>query len=186
MPWMCILVHPHPVIGVQVGVSFEEKWGWPSLYDVAVSLLRLKTPIYCIPNPYWMYTKCLNALRCYGWACFTPNTWGNTQYMTVKLKPWGVWRWQYTRVANAPRCWSWISWPTSSSCINWRGRTITLRYASRAQHLIPLQNSQGIITDTVVGNRGRLLGREPSMQSSIAMLFCIPHLWRMKTPVWLN
>jgi len=27
----------------------------PSLYDVAVSWLRLQTPIDCIPHPYWMY-----------------------------------------------------------------------------------------------------------------------------------
>ena len=80
-----------------------------------------------------------------------PNTWGNTQYMTaVKLMPGGVWRWQYTRVTHAPRHWSWISWPTLSSCINRRGTAITSRYTSRAQHLIPFQNSRGIITDTVV------------------------------------
>jgi hypothetical protein len=39
-----------------------------SLYDVAVSWLRLQTPIDCIPHPYWMYTKCLSTLRCCGWA----------------------------------------------------------------------------------------------------------------------
>jgi len=58
----------------------------------------------------------------------------------------------------------------------WRGG-ITSRHASRTQHLIPFQNSRGIITDMVVGSGGRLLGREPSMRSSIATLFCIPRLW---------
>ena len=41
---------------------------WPSLYDVAVSWLRLQPPIDFIPHPYWMYTKCFSSLRCYGWA----------------------------------------------------------------------------------------------------------------------
>ena len=68
------------------------------------------------------------------------------------------------------------------------GTTIISRYASHAQHLISFQNSQGIITDMVlvVGSRGQLLGRESSLRSSIAMLFRIPCLWHMKTPVWLN
>jgi hypothetical protein len=39
------------------------------------------------------------------------------------------------------------------------------------QHSIPFQNSRGIIMDTVVGSWGRLLGREPSLRSSIATLF---------------
>jgi hypothetical protein len=43
---------------------------WPSLCDVVVlvSWLRLKTPIDCIPHPYWMYTKCFSTLRCCGWV----------------------------------------------------------------------------------------------------------------------
>jgi hypothetical protein len=69
MLWMSILwVHPYAVICVQVGVSFRENGGRPSLYDVVVSLLRLQTPIDCIPKPYWMYTKCFSTLRCCGWA----------------------------------------------------------------------------------------------------------------------
>jgi hypothetical protein len=35
---------------------------------VLVSWLRLKTPIDCIPHPYWMYTKCFSTLRCCGWV----------------------------------------------------------------------------------------------------------------------
>ncbi len=70
--------------------------------------------------------------------------------------------------------------------INPRGTPINSRHASCAQHLIPFQKSRGIITDTVVGIRGRLFGREPSLRSSIATLFRIPRLWRMKTPVWLK
>ena len=68
MLWMGIWVHPYAVIRVQVGVSFRENGVWPSLYDVAVSWLRLQTPIDCIPHPYWMYTKCFSTLRWFGWA----------------------------------------------------------------------------------------------------------------------
>ncbi len=53
---------------VQVGVNLRENEVWPSLYDVAVSWLRLKTPIDCIPHPYWMYAKSFSTLRCCGWA----------------------------------------------------------------------------------------------------------------------
>ena len=158
-------------------------------------------PVWCwgvmveTANPHWLHpTSILDVYKVFEhlemlWMgmLYTPNTWGNTQYMTVKLMPGGVWHWRYTRMAHAPRRWSWISQPTcSSSCINRRGTTITSRYASRAQHFIPFQNSRGIITDMVVGSRGRLLGTEPSLRSSIATLFCIPCLWHMKTPVWLN
>jgi hypothetical protein len=37
-------------------------------YDVAVSWLRLQTPIDCIPHLHWIYTKCFSTLRCCGWA----------------------------------------------------------------------------------------------------------------------
>ncbi len=59
MLWMGIWVHHYAVIRVQVGVKFRKIGVWPSLYDVAVSLLRLQIPIDFIPHPYWMYTKCL-------------------------------------------------------------------------------------------------------------------------------
>jgi len=48
--------------------AFKENGVWPSLYDFVVSWLRLKTPIDCIPHPYWMYAKCFSTLRCCGWA----------------------------------------------------------------------------------------------------------------------
>ena len=35
-------------------MSFRKNGVWPSLYDVAVSWLRLQTPIDCIPHPYWI------------------------------------------------------------------------------------------------------------------------------------
>jgi hypothetical protein len=41
-----------------VRVNVRENGVWSSLCDVVVSWLRLKTPIDCIPHPYWMYTKC--------------------------------------------------------------------------------------------------------------------------------
>jgi len=46
-----------PFYLVQVGVSFRKNGVWPSLYDVAVSWLRLQTPIDCIPHPYWIYKE---------------------------------------------------------------------------------------------------------------------------------
>jgi hypothetical protein len=72
MLWMDIWVwvHPYAVLHVQVGVSFRKNWVWPSLCDVVVlvSWLRLKTPIDCIPHPYWMYTKSFSTFRCCGWT----------------------------------------------------------------------------------------------------------------------
>ena len=61
----CILI---AVLHVQVGVNFRKHGVWPSLYDVAMSWLRLQTPIDCISHPYWMYTECFSSLRCCGWA----------------------------------------------------------------------------------------------------------------------
>ena len=68
MLWMGIWVRTYAVLHVLVGVKFRENGVWPSLYDVAVSCLRLQTPIDCIPLLYWMYTKCFSTLRCWGWA----------------------------------------------------------------------------------------------------------------------
>jgi hypothetical protein len=34
------------------GGEFQEKWVWPSQYDVVRSWLRLQTPIDCIPHPF--------------------------------------------------------------------------------------------------------------------------------------
>jgi len=56
----CIII---AVLHVQVGGDFGENRIWPSLYDVVVSWLRLKTPIDSIPHPYWMYKKCFSTLR---------------------------------------------------------------------------------------------------------------------------
>ena len=50
MLWMGIWVHNYAVLHVQVGVNFRGNGVWPSLYDVAVSWLRLQTPIDCIPT----------------------------------------------------------------------------------------------------------------------------------------
>ncbi len=56
------------ICSMQVEVNLRDNGVWPSLYDVAVSWMRLQTPIDCIPHPNWMYTKCLSTLRCWGWA----------------------------------------------------------------------------------------------------------------------
>ena len=55
MLWMGIWVCTYAVLHVQVGVNLRGNGVLPSLYDVAVSWLRLQTPIDCIPHPYWMY-----------------------------------------------------------------------------------------------------------------------------------
>ncbi len=93
---------------------------------------------------------------------YIPNTWGNTQHMTVKPMPGGVWCWQY----KGGTCTKVLIMDIMTYLVKLyqsKGTKITSRYASRAQHLIPFQNSQGIITDMVVSSRGRLLGREPSL-----------------------
>ena len=68
MLWMGIWVHPYAILHVQVGVNFRKTGVWSSSYEAAVSWLRLKTPIDCIPHPYPMYKKCFSTLRCCGWA----------------------------------------------------------------------------------------------------------------------
>jgi hypothetical protein len=99
MLWMGIWVHPYAILHVQVGVNLRENGVWPSLYDVAVSWLRLQTPKDCIPHPYWMYKKCLSTLRCCGWA------------LGVNLRENGVWPSLYDIV------WSWLRLQTPIYCI---------------------------------------------------------------------
>jgi len=70
MLWMGIWVHIYVVLHVLLRVNFRENGVWPSLYDVAVSWLRLQPPIDYIPHPHWMYTMCFNTLRCHGWAYY--------------------------------------------------------------------------------------------------------------------
>jgi hypothetical protein len=45
-----------------------EIWVGVSLSKVSMSWLRLQTPVDCIPNSFWMYTKCFITLICCGWA----------------------------------------------------------------------------------------------------------------------
>jgi len=90
------------VLHVQVGVNFRKNGVWPSLYDVAVSWLRLQTPIDCFPHPYWMYTKCVSTLRCCGWA------YGNTlmpYYMC--RRGWILGKMGYGRACMMLRCHGW-------------------------------------------------------------------------------
>jgi hypothetical protein len=86
---------------VQVGVDFRKNGVWPSLYDVAVSWLRLLTPIDCIPHPYWMYKKCFITMRCCGWA------YGCT--LTL-LRPYG-WRVDFRKIG------AWLS--PSDVAVSW-------------------------------------------------------------------
>jgi len=68
MLWMGIWVHHYSHITCAGGGDFRENGVWPSQYDVAVSWLRLQTPINCVPHPYWLYTKYFSTLRYCGWA----------------------------------------------------------------------------------------------------------------------
>ena len=73
------------VFHVQVGVNFRGKGVWPSLYDVVVSWLRL------LPTSILDVYKVFEHLEMLWMGMlYIPNTWGNTQYMTVKLMPGGV------------------------------------------------------------------------------------------------
>ena len=65
---MGIWVHPYTVKPVLVGVDFRIIGVGLSLSDVAMSWLRLQTPVDCIPHPYHMYTRFFIALICCGWA----------------------------------------------------------------------------------------------------------------------
>jgi hypothetical protein len=65
---MGIWVHHYSRNMCSGGGDFRKNGVWPSLYDIAVSWLRLQTLIDCIPHPYWMYAKCFSTLRCCGWA----------------------------------------------------------------------------------------------------------------------
>ena len=111
MLWMGICVHPHAVIRVQVGVSFRENGVWPSLYDFAVSWLRLKTPIDCIPHPYWMYTKSVSTLRCCGWAYGCTLMPEYIVQVGVSFRKKGVWPSLYDVVV------SWLRLQTPIDCI---------------------------------------------------------------------
>ena len=84
------------VLHVQVGVHFRKIRDGPSLYDVAVSWLRLQTLIDCIPHPYWMFTKCLSILRCCSCRC----AYGYT-LMPYYMCRWG---WILGKMGNGRAC----------------------------------------------------------------------------------
>ncbi len=85
MLWMGIWVHTYAVLHVQVGVNIRKNGVWPSLYDVVVSWLRL------LPTSILDVYKVFKHLEMLWMGkLYIPNTWGNTQYMTVKLMPGGV------------------------------------------------------------------------------------------------
>ena len=75
---------------MQVGVNFRKNGVYLSLYDVVRSWLRLQTPIDCISHPYWIYKVFDHLEMLWMGMLYIPDTWGNTQYMTVKLMPGGV------------------------------------------------------------------------------------------------
>ncbi len=100
----CGWSHTYAVLHVQVRVNFRGKGVWPSLYDVAVSWLRLQIPIDCIPHPYWMYTKCLNTLRCCGWAYDVVVSWLRLQTPKDCIpQPWHI----YAKCFSTLRCCGW-------------------------------------------------------------------------------
>jgi hypothetical protein len=132
MLWMGIWVHPYRRITCAGEGEFSGNGVWPSLYDVAVSWLRLQTPIDCIPHPYWMYTKCLSTLRCCGWEFghalmpYYMCRWGwilgkmgnGRDCMMLQCHGWGCkspkdciphpcWCWMYTKCFSTLRCCGW-------------------------------------------------------------------------------
>ncbi len=75
MSWLRLLVdcipHPYHIYVLHLcrsGVDFKIIGVWASLSDVAMSWLRIQTPMDCIPHPYHIYTKCFSTLICCGWA----------------------------------------------------------------------------------------------------------------------
>ncbi len=60
-PWHWYVCTGWGLIFSKVGVDL-------SLSDDALSWLRPKPPMECIPHPYWTYIKCFSALICYEWA----------------------------------------------------------------------------------------------------------------------
>ena len=112
MLWTGIWVHPHAVLHVQVGVNLRGNGVWPSLYDVAVSWLRLQTPNDCNPHPFWMYTKCFSTLRCCGWAYDWVHPCAVLHVQVgVNLRGNGVWPSLYDVAV------SWLSLLTPIDCI---------------------------------------------------------------------
>jgi hypothetical protein len=65
---MGISAHPYIVTPLQVRGGFLDNWGMAEPGDVAISWLRLPTPMDCIPHPYHIHTKCFNTLICCEWA----------------------------------------------------------------------------------------------------------------------
>jgi len=108
---MGIWVHPYAVTCVQVGVSFKRNGVWSSLYDVAVSWLRLRTPIDCIPHPYWVYTNSFSTLRCCGWAYGCTLMPEYIVQVGVNFREKGVWLSLYDAAV------SWLRLKTPIDCI---------------------------------------------------------------------
>ena len=68
MLWMGIWVYPYTVMPLHVRGWFSDNWGRAEPEHVAMSWLRLQTPVDCIPHPYCMYKKWFSTLICCEWA----------------------------------------------------------------------------------------------------------------------
>ena len=112
MLWMGIWVHPYAVpLHCGGGDEFLKQWVWPSHYDIVRSWLRLQTPIYCIPHPYWMYEKCFSTFRCCGWAYGCTLMPEYFVQVGVSFRGNGVWQSLYDVVV------SWLRLKTPIDCI---------------------------------------------------------------------
>ncbi len=83
MLWIDMWVHPYTDMPLNVELDFGEIRVWLSPSDVVKSLLRLQSPIDCIPHPYYIYIKCFSTLICCG------LTYGCTLTLICLWK----WRW---------------------------------------------------------------------------------------------
>ena len=70
-----IMVPPYIFRSVKVGGGFSGYWGGPEPVWCNDVMVKIKSPVECIPHPYYMYTKCFSILMCWGFACgSTPTT----------------------------------------------------------------------------------------------------------------
>ena len=153
--WAYDWVHPYAVLHVQVGVNLRENGVWPSLYDVVVSWLRIRTPNDCIPHPYWMNKKCLSTLRCCGWA------YGCTLTLLCPYRGGWIFRKIGAWLSPSDVVMSWLRLQTPSDCIPqpWHIYTMlfsTLRccgwaYGGCTLMLIPLEVRGGFLENCCYG-----------------------------------
>jgi hypothetical protein len=92
------------------GVDFRKIGVWLSPSDVAISWLRLPTPMDCISHPFYIYTKCFNTLICCEWAWVHHYTVTPVQVRGGFLDNWGMAKPEDVAM-------SWLRLQTPADCI---------------------------------------------------------------------